>query len=85
MPPDEIGYVEPGNLPILHDPAAPYHHAVGAMRPAQYKRREWIAAARKPQLVEPKQREIGQHTDGDRADIRAPGAGGGAFGRPASR
>ena len=75
---DEIGHIEPGNLPILHDPAAAHHHAVGAMRAAQYKRREWIAAARKPQLIEPKQGEIGQHADSDLADIRAPGAGGGA-------
>src|SRR5215470_2568714 len=59
VPPDEIGHVEPGNLPILHDPATAHHHAVGAMRAAQYKRREWITAARKPQLVEPEQREIG--------------------------
>jgi hypothetical protein len=46
-------------LPILHDPAAPDHHAVGAMRAAQYKCREWIAAAGKPQLIELEEREIG--------------------------
>src|SRR5262245_52547887 len=74
VPPHQVGHIEPGNLAILHHPAAPDHHAVGAMRPAQYKRREWIAAAGKPQLVEPKQREVGQHADGDLADIGAPGA-----------
>ena len=85
MPPDEVGHVEPGNLPILHDPAAPHHHAVGSMRTAQHERREWIAAAGEPQLIELERREIGQHADGNLANIRAPGAGGGAFGRPAQR
>ena len=50
------------------------------MRTAQHERREWIAAAGEPQLIELERREIGQHADGNLANIRAPGAGGGAFG-----
>src|SRR5262249_57807290 len=42
-----------------------------------------MAGPEKPQLAEPEQCQMGLHADGDRADIRSPGAGRRALGRPA--
>ena len=64
-------------------PAAGDHHAVGAVRAAEHERGERIVRAGKSRLVEREQREIRLHARREPADVVAPQAARGAFGRPA--
>ena len=79
------GEVEPGICAVLDHPAARDHDPVGAGGAAQDQRGQRVAGAGEAQLVEAEQGEVGLHAGGDRADVGAAEAGGGAARGPAQR
>ena len=78
----EVREVEPWDCAVLHDPASANHDAVGAMRSAQNKGGQRVAAAGKSQFVEFEQRQVSCFADRDFAHIASAGAGRRAFRRP---
>ena len=72
LPGNQLGQVEAWNNPILHDPFAGDHDAIGAMSSRQNQRGKRVQSARKAQLVQGEKGKIGCGPDFYNSELRPP-------------